>query len=62
MIKKMWLYLKEVQQEMAKVTWPNREEIIGGTTLVVALSLIVAVVVKVFDLGLSKVLGFILNQ
>jgi len=58
---KLIQYLKEVRHEMTKVTWPNREEIIGGTALVLILSLIFSIVVKIFDFSLSKLIGYILN-
>jgi preprotein translocase subunit SecE len=58
---KLFGYLKDVRTEMAKVSWPTREEVVGGTTLVVVLSLAMAVVVKLFDLVLSKLLGLLLN-
>jgi preprotein translocase subunit SecE len=54
-------YLKDVRSEMAKVSWPTRDEVVGATTLVVILSIIVSIVIKVFDMALSRVLGFFLN-
>lgn len=54
-------YLKDVRSEMAKVSWPSREEITGATTLVVILSIIVAICIKIFDLALSSFVNFILN-
>jgi preprotein translocase SecE subunit len=60
-MQKVIQYLKSVQFEMAKVSWPSREEITSATTLVVILSIIFASVVKIFDLVLSRVLGIVLN-
>ncbi|MFP4416142.1 MAG: preprotein translocase subunit SecE [Chitinivibrionales bacterium] len=54
-------YLKGVRYEMAKVSWPTRGEVVGATTLVVVLSIAVSIVVKVFDIGLSQLLGLFLN-
>ncbi len=54
-------YLKDVRGEMAKVSWPSRNEVVAGTTLVVVLSVVISVVVKVFDLALTKLLSLILN-
>jgi preprotein translocase subunit SecE len=61
-MQKFLQYLKDVRQEMSKVSWPNREEIVGGTALVIILSVAISVVVKVFDLALSKALGLFLNM
>jgi preprotein translocase subunit SecE len=58
---KLIQYLKDVRSEMAKVSWPTRDEVVGATTLVVIVSIAVAIVIKVFDLALSQVLGFLLN-
>mgnify|MGYP003729557479 CR=1 FL=1 len=55
-------YLKDVRAEMAKVSWPTRDEVVGATTLVAILSIVISLVVKVFDLALSRVLGFLLNM
>jgi preprotein translocase subunit SecE len=55
-------YLKDVRAEMAKVSWPSRSEVVGATTLVAVLSIVVALVIKVFDMVLSRVLGFLLNM
>ena len=60
-MQKIIQYFKEVRQEMGKVSWPSREEIIGGTNLVIILSLAFALVVKVYDLALSKVLGWVIK-
>jgi preprotein translocase subunit SecE len=60
-IQKFLQYLRDVKAEMIKVTWPTRDELVGATTLVVVLSLVVAAIVKVFDMGLSKLVGFLLN-
>jgi preprotein translocase subunit SecE len=54
-------YLKNVRAEMAKVSWPSRDEVVSATTLVVVLSIVISLVIKVFDLALSRVLGFLLN-
>jgi preprotein translocase subunit SecE len=55
-------YLKDVRAELAKVSWPTRDEVIGATTLVVIVSVVVGLFVKAFDFALSRVLGFLLNM
>ncbi len=55
-------YLKDVRSEMIKVSWPSREDIVGATTVVLAFSISMAVVVKVFDYVLSSLLGLILKM
>jgi preprotein translocase subunit SecE len=58
---KLIQYLKDVRAEMTKVSWPTRDEVVGATTLVVIVSIVVAIVIKVFDMALSQILGFLLN-
>lgn len=62
MVQKTIKYLKGVQAEMAKVSWPRRDEVTSATTLVVVFSIILALVVWGFDLILSRVLGFLLSM
>ena len=61
MIQRIIKYLKSVQAEMIKVSWPKRDEVTSATTLVVVFSIIFALVVWGFDLILSRVLGFLLS-
>ncbi len=61
-MQKIIQYIKSVQFEMAKVSWPSKEEVTNATTLVVIFSLIFASVVKIFDLALNWGLGKILNM
>ncbi|TVR45571.1 MAG: preprotein translocase subunit SecE [Planctomycetota bacterium] len=43
-------FLIEVEQEMARVTWPSRADLIRSTILIALLSVILAVVIAVVDL------------
>jgi preprotein translocase subunit SecE len=54
-------YLRDVRAEMAKVTWPTWAEVQGATTLVIVFSLVFSGFIKVFDLVLNYVMGFVLN-
>jgi preprotein translocase SecE subunit len=46
---------------MAKVSWPTREELTGSTGLVIFISIVIAVVVKGFDVVLSQTLKLFLR-
>ncbi|MBZ6377811.1 preprotein translocase subunit SecE [Pacificimonas flava] len=46
-------YVREVRQEMSKVTWPTRQETIVTTIMV----LIMTSLLSVFFLGVDQVLG-----
>jgi len=54
-------FIKEVRVELKKVTWPQRNEIIGSTAVVIVASFIVAFFLGFVDLVLQKVLGLIIK-
>jgi preprotein translocase subunit SecE len=60
-MKKFIQYIKEVRREMGKVTWPTREEVVGGTTLVIVLSLVMALIIFIFDSALTRIISLIFN-
>ena len=55
-MKSFQLYLKEVVQEMSKVSWPTKDELKGSTIVVVTFSIIMALLVWGMDYGLTVVL------
>jgi preprotein translocase subunit SecE len=54
-------FFRDVRVELGKVTWPNREELIGSTIIVIVLSLIMAVYIGFMDFLLSSVFGRIIR-
>ncbi len=58
---RMIQFLREVRVEMKKVTWPQRNEIIGSTAVVILASFVVSFFLGFVDLILQKVLGIILQ-
>jgi len=60
MIKKAANYLKDVKTEMAKVSWPTREELYESTIIVIVLSIILAIFIFGVDQALSNMLKVIL--
>ena len=53
--------LEEVRNEMAKVTWPTRDELSTSTSVVLTVSLALALFIFVADTVLSFVMNQILN-
>ncbi|MCX5713442.1 MAG: preprotein translocase subunit SecE, partial [Candidatus Omnitrophica bacterium] len=49
-------FLKEVKQELRKVAWSTRSELMGATTVVMVITLIMAAFIGLIDLVLSKIL------
>ncbi|MGA2507034.1 MAG: preprotein translocase subunit SecE [Chitinispirillaceae bacterium] len=61
-MQKLLQYLKDVRSEMLKVTWPTWNELTGGTILVIILSIILAVFVKLCDMGIGSLLKLLLQS
>ena len=56
MFQKLTNYLKDVKLEMRKVDWPTRKEWVRHTIMVIAITLVVAVILSMFDLLFTGVL------
>ena len=54
-------YLAEVWAEMAKVSWPTRQEIRGATVVVLITVAVLTVFIGVVDLVLNRLLKVILG-
>ena len=54
-------FLKEVRQELDKVVWPSREELVGSTLIVIITTLILAAFIGVVDFILSFILRILLG-
>lgn len=55
MFEKFTKFLREVNAELRKVTWPTKEELIGSTIVTVVVSLIVAIFIGIVDQILTLV-------
>jgi len=55
-------FLKEVRNELKKVTWPTREQVIKLTIVVVVISLVFGIYIGGLDLVLTQATGLILNK
>ena len=60
-MKKAMAFLRDVRSELAKVTWPGRQELVSSTGVVMFSVILVAVFIGVVDLGLSRILGLVLR-
>ncbi|OGW69555.1 MAG: preprotein translocase subunit SecE [Omnitrophica bacterium GWA2_50_21] len=54
-------FLNEVKQELDKVAWPTRDELLGSTGVVIFTTLILAAFIGVVDFFLSIVLRILLG-
>jgi preprotein translocase subunit SecE len=61
MIKKIIQFLKEVKNELKKVTWPGRKEVINSTIVVLIATAILTIFLYLVDVGLSRLVGIIIK-
>lgn len=54
-------FLQESKVELKKVTWPTRKETIATTSVVLVVVFFIAIFLGIVDLGLGKVIGYLLR-
>jgi preprotein translocase subunit SecE len=59
MFRRLVKFVREVRNELKRVSWPSREEIRGSTTVVIVIVLILAVFIGLVDRALTYLLSFI---
>ncbi|MCB2201123.1 preprotein translocase subunit SecE [bacterium] len=60
MFKRIGEYIRGVRTEMAKVTWPSREQLIESTTITLVLSIVLAIFIFSADLIISRFINLII--
>jgi len=59
MFKKLANFVREVKTEMAKVSWPSKDQLKGQTLVVILVSLFFAVFIFAIDHLLSRLLSLL---
>ena len=54
-------FLREVKAELTKVNWPSQSELTGSTTVVIVITIILAIFVGFIDFMLSTLLSRLLG-
>ncbi len=54
-------FVREVLLEFRKVTWPNRQELINSTAVVIVVTVVVAFFLGGVDIGLARIVERILR-
>lgn len=57
--KKVTDFLREVKQELEKVSWSNRQELISSTFVIIVITALMAAFIGIIDLLLSKILSIV---
>jgi preprotein translocase subunit SecE len=59
-MRKFIQFLKDARLELKKVSWPNRKELVGSTTLVIIVSILAGLFLGLLDVIFSRsILGLI---
>lgn len=54
-------FLKEVKVELKKVSWPDKNELFGSTTVVIIAVVISAIFIGICDFVFSKIIQIIIR-
>ena len=55
-------FLREVKQELKKVTWPTRKDALSGTAVVLVAVFVIALFLGIVDSGLSSLIRELLKK
>ncbi len=55
-------FLREVRSEMSKVTWPNRNQTVKMTIIVLIVSVVVGILIGGLDLLLTRFFGVLIQR
>lgn len=58
---KLGAYFRGVRAEMKKVIWPSKKQLINYTAVVVAISILIALIVYGLDLGIHGILSLFIK-
>ena len=58
---KIFKFYDQVKQEIKKVVWPERKELIASTSIVVVSVLVFSFVSLILDYGIHSLISFLLN-
>ena len=61
MYERAMVFIQEVRSELSKVSWPTKNELIGATSVVILLSIILGIFIGVIDVVISWALSHLLR-
>lgn len=56
------IFLKEVQSQLKKASWPSRQEAIRLTAIVILISLAVAAFIGILDFSFTKIIALFVSS
>ena len=61
MLKKVKIFLVQVKEELKKVNWTKREELLASTSVVVITVIILCIYIGIVDFALKRFISFVLK-
>ena len=61
MVKRIRTFFGEAKSELKKVTWPSRHEVYGSTVVVLTITFLLAAMIALVDIVVSKTISFLLR-
>ncbi len=61
MFKRVQQFYEDVRSEFKRVQWPSRETTLKSTSVVLGVSLVLAIYLGIADLGLSNVMKILIS-
>ncbi len=55
-------FFKDVRNEMSRVTWPARDELINSTGVVIVTTIVLSIFVGIVNLIISRGVGWVLTS
>jgi preprotein translocase subunit SecE len=60
-IEKIIQFFREVRLEIKKISWPQRNETIASTSIVIIIVLVIGLFLGIVDVGLARIIKIILS-
>ncbi|MCF7908779.1 MAG: preprotein translocase subunit SecE [Candidatus Omnitrophica bacterium] len=60
-LKRIPVFFKEVKEELKKVNWSTRQELVAAASIVVVVAILLTAYIFTIDLGLSHLIQIILK-
>jgi len=60
-IEKIIQFFREVRSEIKKISWPQRNETIASTSIVIIIVLVIGLFLGIVDVGLARIIKIILS-
>lgn len=54
-------FLKEMRAEFTKISWSSREELTGSTMVVILSTILLAIVIGVWDFAMARIISLVLK-